>query len=1838
MMLGPVTLWVGVAAAQEKGTTPAPGSAAALHDVYAETYRAYDPGFRFPEKIDAEKKKLSSEPRFFTLNLLPESSRANALIEAGKARESKGRFKEAMAIYQKVIDEYPNVLYRVSRYGVFVTITDYCQSRILGFPPDQLAHYRTKHDAQAKEAFQIARKRNSLEGLAHIRDTMLATSYGTDALETLGYSALDKGHFLEALEYFETVWNSSLDARTESPDLALSIALCRKMLGQGPRAGERYGLVGHWKLDEGKGRRAADTTGGANHGTIGRPPQWIQGKQGGALHFQATNGVQVAAARFMDIGTGGSDFSVTFWLSWEKGRYPNHVFIKRGRGDSQMLHLQVTRKRQIHYTVATRSRVWEKGQSKSTVPVKKWSHVAFVKAGNRARIYLDGALDSSTPLKAAVLRNGGHVAFGGGLYGALDDVRLYNRALLDREVAVLARRVSAAKLEAVPVTGEAPLTVAFTCPDATAKKLDCFWEFGDGETGRGAKARHTYGLGGEYTAVLTAMDPKGQVSTARQKIVTTWRARDADLAGRMERLLSSADYRKPLAPGQIASAPNVGADDFLPMPSTTDPLGLQPPVWSFRMPGSRKDVHVYTHPVVTQNSIIYRHKNILYSHSILNGELRWKNDLGGRVTWQNRGERQYYQEDILVQDGMVFTPMVKVGPTLVALDEITGRLKWAYGPMAASTPEEANIRFESAPAGGPLTVFAGYVLDNIEGNTHTDTEYGLIAFDSTTGRLKWRTPICSLRPGLFAAGFAVKRRNRIRSFSSPPVYHQGTVYYSTDAGAVAALDALSGRIKWLMRYPYHDGVHDSTRGFGRGHHYLYLDRPASPMFWYATRPLLVGDHLYVTPIDAPTLFCIRRRDGRILWSRGKPSRGVAHFMGPSREGHLVVVCDGRSKYHRPDGGKSGPPLFVLDPETGKTLWTLPDLIMPTGHVTLSPEVGENQAFEQHCFTKGARPFLTEDNHLYVPDFHHLGWPWFGYIFHLTDIDLNTRKIAARRRYYTAELLTRIEGIITHEAPKELKSLEDLPHKDARTKTRIDVLKRIVADTVPENPHGPFMPFSRVTFERYGVPFELRCSARTLSVVYDRNKVRQVVDKDPSPDGLFARAELSMGAGRLREAAARMNRCLEVVSPEDIDFRAAVNQLLFKVHKELVRAAIRSGDRKAEMANCVGMSQTVTTLADEVETLFAVAEAGERRGEFAAAARQLQSIAKVYGRYEYPVPETLPLGAAALAGEIERELDTTREYVGNPLFGKGLTAAVDRLKTTIPVYRSAVSPLPKTLTVRAGELAVARLAHLRESSDAFAAAFEELAKKSLLNKPGEEQRFRLWEFPGTRSAQAVLEGLLKDGENRIKSSGEDIAAAAMLRRQMWHLADLARISRLQLPEPYRTRLLAPAGSVPAPPLPSTMTTAGTDLEEQRGTAWLLLERRGDRTVRPEFLFLGGRVKKKFDNKFVLYCMDARTDKVVWKGSEQRGGRRSDEIRLRGKGDEPGFFEAFVHGRAVIVHGLYDVLAFDIENGTLLWRFEVPFTFEIKDAVRSGDLLILAGQAETLALYLPTTDPRGEVVWQEKEEGDIYVTPYLHADRLISLRKAPSNLTVRYRGTGQLMGRLALPDLLQQDAHPLVQNGPKTLPVDHDGKHLVVSDGTYYIMIDAEKPGVVWKRLIDANDPSRLPPMRFALQGDSLAVLKQDYDAKSIYMLSAPTGEVLWRTDPKNARSPQPLFSMIIRGDKLYGIRPHAGQGFYFVGLDCASGKDLFPPNEEKGYAGKPEVRLAEDLQGNSAIAVVKDRQDYEIKALALADGKTMHTLKVKAVGNFGEHGRVSATAQNGTLALLGKNKLVVGRGK
>jgi hypothetical protein len=72
----------------------------------------------------------------------------------------------------------------------------------------------------------------------------------------------------------------------------------------GATGNARAGLVGYWKLDEGSGTIASDSSGNGHDGTIEGDPQWVAGMYGQALDFDGTDD-------YVDIGLGAGDYFST---------------------------------------------------------------------------------------------------------------------------------------------------------------------------------------------------------------------------------------------------------------------------------------------------------------------------------------------------------------------------------------------------------------------------------------------------------------------------------------------------------------------------------------------------------------------------------------------------------------------------------------------------------------------------------------------------------------------------------------------------------------------------------------------------------------------------------------------------------------------------------------------------------------------------------------------------------------------------------------------------------------------------------------------------------------------------------------------------------------------------------------------------------------------------------------------------------------------------------------------------------------------------------------------------------------------------------------------------------------------------------------------------------------------------------------------------------------------------------------------------------------------------------------------------------------------------------------
>ncbi len=154
---------------------------------------------------------------------------------------------------------------------------------------------------------------------------------------------------------------------------------------------------------------------------------------------------------------------------------------------------------------------------------------------------------------------------------------------------------------------------------------------------------------------------------------------------------------------------------------------------------------------------------------------------------------------------------------LVCLDAQTGRLYWS-----ASAPFDAP---EWAFTGAPLVV-DDLVIVSVTTSPLRDVECHLAAFERATGRLRWSR---------FVASANVKADTICPRPAATA--DDGVIYVTTNVGAVAAVEASTGRMLWLAPY---------VRG---------------PLVRWESAPVVHRGILYCLPQDSAALVSVELRNG-----------------------------------------------------------------------------------------------------------------------------------------------------------------------------------------------------------------------------------------------------------------------------------------------------------------------------------------------------------------------------------------------------------------------------------------------------------------------------------------------------------------------------------------------------------------------------------------------------------------------------------------------------------------------------------------------------------------------------------------------------------------------------------------------------------------------------------------------------------------------------------------------------------------------------------------------------------------------------------------------------------------
>ncbi len=220
------------------------------------------------------------------------------------------------------------------------------------------------------------------------------------------------------------------------------------------------GLVGHWKLDEGSGNVAADSSGNGNDVTFNGSPQWVKGVAKGALSFAGNDFLEVATA---SKKLKPASLTVAAWVkvapstrewAWVAGQGDNYgLVVNRNDDDS------------VFFYVHSKGGEWV-GTSSGDVHIRdgRWHHIVGLFDANAKKlfVYKDGVRVGAQDADVAVdysIGNGFSIGSMQGerrFHGVIDDVRVYSHVLSQAELASLASAALARQESGPKPTGPKP--------------------------------------------------------------------------------------------------------------------------------------------------------------------------------------------------------------------------------------------------------------------------------------------------------------------------------------------------------------------------------------------------------------------------------------------------------------------------------------------------------------------------------------------------------------------------------------------------------------------------------------------------------------------------------------------------------------------------------------------------------------------------------------------------------------------------------------------------------------------------------------------------------------------------------------------------------------------------------------------------------------------------------------------------------------------------------------------------------------------------------------------------------------------------------------------------------------------------------------------------------------------------------------------------------------------------------------------------------------------------------------------------------------------------------------
>jgi len=203
--------------------------------------------------------------------------------------------------------------------------------------------------------------------------------------------------------------------------------------------------VGWWKLEEGTGTSCADSSVNGNNGMIDRTGYtWVSGKIGSyALELYGAR-VLVPDATVLRPA---NSISVMAWINYSEPMTYSARIVAKGvdENDSENFALQLNSGGGLGWFVRDSNSELCNADSGQAVGQGEWAHFAGTSNGSIVRCYINGQLSGSESYEPfTLLRDTNSLCIGDAVdvdrafMGKVDDVRVYNVALSDENIAYVA--------------------------------------------------------------------------------------------------------------------------------------------------------------------------------------------------------------------------------------------------------------------------------------------------------------------------------------------------------------------------------------------------------------------------------------------------------------------------------------------------------------------------------------------------------------------------------------------------------------------------------------------------------------------------------------------------------------------------------------------------------------------------------------------------------------------------------------------------------------------------------------------------------------------------------------------------------------------------------------------------------------------------------------------------------------------------------------------------------------------------------------------------------------------------------------------------------------------------------------------------------------------------------------------------------------------------------------------------------------------------------------------------------------------------------------------------------